>query len=190
MRQDSPARFSVPQPRRAAALRWVLAPVVLASLTLGLAGSARAQALKVGVFDKQRIVDESRLGIAARERFEGQQQQAEQQVSERQRAFEALQAEYNQKAQVLSEERRLDMQRQVARARDEWQAAASNADRDLQRAYQTALLEIVGKMDPVIAEFGRQQGFDLLFDQTQAAFWSQPLDVTQAIIEALNTRFP
>lgn len=173
-------------------LRLVRLAVVAAILGAAfVAQPAAAQSgLKIAWFDKQRIVDESKLGIASRERFEKQQQAAEAEVSEKQKAFETLQQSYNQKAQVLSEDKRVEMQRQVAKLRDEWQAAGSNADRDLQRAYQQALMDIVSKMDPVIAEFARQNGYDLMFDQTQVTFGSAAIEVTEALIKKLDAVYP
>ena len=173
------------------------APVRLAALAvvglavLAAAGPALAQSsLKLGWFDKQRIVDESQLGLVTRERFEKLTQVAEAEVAVKQKAFETLQQSYNQKAQVLSEDKRIELQRQAAKARDELQAAASNADRDLQRAYQSALLDIVNKLEPVIAEYARANGYDLLFDQTQVTFGSAGLEVTDPLIKKLNEVYP
>ena len=82
-------------------------------LTLVFAQPASAAPLKVGVFDKQRIVDESQLGLAARGRFEELQSQREGEVAEKQKTLEKLQQSYQQKAQVLSEEKRLQLQREL-----------------------------------------------------------------------------
>lgn len=170
----------------------VLIAGALAVSLAALAGAppATAQDLKVAVFDKQRIVDESRLGAATRARFEKQQKEAENEVIEKQKAFEAIQASYQQKAQALSEEKRLELQRQVAKARDEFQAVAQNADRDLQRAYQQSLLDIVKKMDPIILAFAEEKGYDLMFDQTQFVYGAKALDVTNQIIARLDAAHP
>ena len=163
---------------------------ILALLVTIVPVAASAQALKVGVFDKQRIVDESKLGVAAKGRFEKIQGERETEVATKQKAFEALQQAYDQKASVLSEDKRLEMQRDIARSRDELQSSAANADRDLQRAYQTALMEIVGKVDPIIDEYGKANGYDLLFDRQQCAFAKQALDVTADIITKINAAHP
>lgn len=168
--------------------RIALAPLVLVA-GLSLAAPAAAQ-LKIGVFDKQRVVDQSKLGRAAKERFERLQGQREQDVAEKQKAFETLKQSYEQKASVLSEEKRRELARQVERAKDELQAAAINADRDLQRAYEQALVEIVNKIEPVIAEFGRENSYDFLFDVTSVAFTRQSHDVTEDVIRKLNAVHP
>jgi outer membrane protein len=164
----------------------------LATLALVLAAAvpAAAQGLKVGVFDKQRIVDESKLGLAAKVRFEKLQAAREQEVAEKQRAFETMQQEYTQKASILTEDKKLDLQRELARARDEWQSSARNADRDLQRAYETALVDIVGKVDPVIEEFGRTNGYDFLLDVTQVSFARPSHDTTPQLIAKLDALYP
>ena len=162
--------------------------VVLAALAA--AGPAAAQGLKIGVFDKQRIVDDSKLGLSAKTRFEGLQAAREAEVAEKQKAFEQMQAEYSQKASILTEDKRLEMQRGLARARDEWQSSAQNADRDLQRAYETALIDIVSKIDPVIQEFGRSNGYDFLLDVTQVSFAREAHDVTPQLISKIDALYP
>lgn len=165
-------------------------PVAIALLAVLVAATASAQSLKIGVFDKQRIVDESKLGVAAKARFEKLQADREAEVATKQAAYEALQKAYEQKASVLSEDKRLEMQRDIARSRDELQSAASNADRDLQRAYQTALLDIVSKVDPIVAEHGKSNGFDMLFDRTQCAFAKDVLDITKELIAKCDAAYP
>ena len=83
-----------------------------------------------------------------------------------------------------------DMTRRLARARDEWQSAARNADRDLQRAYETALMDIVTKVDPVIQEFGKTNGYDFLIDGAQLAFSKEAHDVTSQLISKIDALYP
>ncbi len=168
-------------------------PLVLAlatALVLLAAAPASAQGLKIGVFNKQRIVDESKLGLGQKTRFEKVQAAREQEVAEKQRHFEQLQQDYGQKASILTEDKKLDLQRQLARASDEWQSAARNADRDLQRAYETALVEIVSKVDPIIQEFGRTNGYDFLMDSAQLAFARDAHDVTPLLIAKIDALYP
>jgi Skp family chaperone for outer membrane proteins len=170
------------------------AAFALAALALvGSTASAQAPAaagLKLGKFDKQRVVDESKLGTGAKARFEKLQASRETEVEDKRKAYEALQKAYEQQEGVLSEEKKLERQRELARSRDELQSSAGNADRDLQRAYQQALVEIVQKLDPVIEDFAKAEGYDFLFDQTQFAFAKEAYDVTDKIIAKLNAVHP
>ena len=163
--------------------------VLAASIALLAAAPVSAQGLKIGVFNKQRIVDESKLGLSAKTRFEGLQAAREAEVAEKQKAFERMNADYSQKASILTEDKRLELQRELARARDEWQSAAQNADRDLQRAYETALIDIVSKIDPVIGEFGRTGGYDFLFDINQVSFAREAHDVTPQLIAKIDALY-
>ena len=168
-------------------------PVVLAlaaAFALLAAAPVSAQGLKIGTFDKQRIVDDSKLGLGAKTRFEKIQSAREQEVAEKQRSFEQMQQDYSQKATILTEDKKLDLQRELARARDEWQSAARNADRDLQRAYETALMDIVSKVDPIIQEFGRTNGYDFLVDSAQLAFARDTHDVTARLIAKIDSLYP
>ncbi len=166
-------------------LRLALATVVLAT-----AMPLSAEGLKIGVFDKQRIVDESQLGKVIKTRFEKQQADREAEIEGKRKTFEAAQKAYEQQASVLSDEKRLERQRELARQRDELQSAMSNADRDLQRAYQQALLELVQKLDPLIADFAKAEAYDFLFDQEQYAFARDGFDITNKVIAKVNATYP
>ena len=166
--------------------------VTLLALALAVyAPAAFAQgAVKIGVFDKQRIVDESALGKGVKTRFEKQQTDREAEIEAKQKAFDAAQKAYEQQSAVLSDEKRLERQRELARQRDELQSDMSNADRDLQRAYQQALVELVQKLDPLITDFAKAEGYDFLFDQQQFAYAKDGYDVTDKIIAKVNATFP
>jgi len=163
--------------------------VVLALIAAATPASAQTSA-KIGVFDKQRIVDESGLGKGVKVRFEKQQTDREAEIEGKQKAYEAAQKAYEQQAGVLSDEKRLDRQRELARMRDELQSAVGNADRDLERAYKQALVELVQKLDPVITDFAKTEGYDFLFDQQQYAYAKDGFDVTDKVIAKVNATYP
>jgi outer membrane protein len=157
---------------------------------LGASAASAQTAAKIGVFDKQRIVDESGLGKGVKVRFEKQQTDREAEIEGKQKSYEAAQKAYEQQAGVLSDEKRLDRQRELARMRDELQSAVGNADRDLERAYKQALVELVQKLDPVITDFAKTEGYDFLFDQQQYAYAKDGFDVTDKIIAKVNATYP
>jgi Skp family chaperone for outer membrane proteins len=172
-------------------MRHVLRLVAPAALLLLAALPAAAQgSLKIGTFDKQRIVDESKLGVGAKSRFEKLQTAREAEIDEKKKSFEGLRKTYEQQEGALSDEKKLERQRELARLRDEVQSAMDNADKDLERAYQQALVEIVQKLDPVIADFAKSGNYDFLLDQTQFAFGKPDFDVTSQLIAKIDALYP
>jgi len=168
-----------------------LVVVAAALISLAVAQAALAQsALKLGTFDKQRLVDESKLGQAVKSKFEKLQKAREGELEDKKKAFDALARAYEQQAPVLSDEKKAERQSELARAQDDLRSDAANADRDLERAYNQSLIELVQKLDPVIQDFARAEGFDMLFDQQQYAFAKEALDVTDKLIAKVNTMFP
>ncbi|MEM7246763.1 MAG: OmpH family outer membrane protein, partial [Acidobacteriota bacterium] len=127
---------------------------------------------------------------AEKKRFEKLQAEREAEVSAKQSAFQEKQRSYQQRLSVLSEEKRLEAQRELARARDDFEATASNADRDLQRAYQSALLEIVAKIAPVVTDYAQATGYDFVFEVSQVEFALDVHDITDALIAKMNEVHP
>lgn len=164
----------------------LLAPV----LVLVLAPAAARAELKLGVFDKQRIVDESKLGTAAKARLDKLVTTRQTEVEEKKKGFETLRKTYEQQQAALSDEKKLERQRELARLRDEVQSIMENADRDLQRATQQAQIELAQKINPVIEEFAKAEAFDFLFDQEQYFFAKPDYDVTVKLIAKLDAAFP
>lgn len=172
------------------AVRPQIATLVVAAVLACFAPLAARADMKIGTFDKQRMVDQSKLGSGAKSRFEKLQSAREGEIEERKKAFESLKKTYETQAGALSDEKKLEKQRELARMRDEVQSAMDNADRDLQRAYQQALVEIVQKLDPVLAEYAKAESYDFLFDQTQFAFAKPEYDVTDKIIAKIDAMYP
>ena len=164
----------------------VLAPALL----LVLAPAAVRAELKIGTFDKQKIVDDSKLGTAAKARLDKLVTARQAEVEERKKAFETMRTTYEQQQAALSDEKKLERQRELARLRDEVQSIMENADRDLQRATQQAQIDLATKINPVIEAFARAEAFDFLFDQEQYFFGKTDYDVTLKLIAKLDAAFP
>ena len=162
-----------------------LAFLAPAALVLLAPAAARAD-LKIGTFDKQRIVDQSKMGAAAKGRLDQLVTSRQNEVEEKRKAFEALRKTYDQQQAALSDEKKLERQRELARMHDEVQSAMDNADRDLQRATQQAQIELAQKINPVIEEFAKTEAYDFLVDQEQYFFAKAAYDITDRIIAKLD----
>ena len=176
--------------RRFFALPSPVATLMLAAVVACLAPVAARADMKIGTFDMQRMVDQSKLGTGAKGRFEKLQSAREAEIEDKKKSFEALKKTYETQAGALSDEKKLEKQRELAKMRDEVQSAMDNADRDLQRAYQAALVEIVQKLDPLIADYAKTEGYDLMLDQTQFAFARPEYDITDKIIAKIDAMYP
>ena len=172
---------------RARAILRRLAPLAVVALLAPAAAHAQA---KIGVFDKQRIVDQSKLGTTAKTKLDKLVTARQDEVEGKRSAFEGMRKTYEQQQAALSDEKRLERQRELARQHDEVQSLMDNADRDLQRATQQAQIELAQKINPVIEDYAKTEGFDFLFDQEQYFYAKPQYDVTDAIIAKLDAMYP
>ncbi|MEC9376422.1 MAG: OmpH family outer membrane protein [Pseudomonadota bacterium] len=140
--------------------------------------------LKVGVVNVGRLLQESPQAVAATQSLEDE-------FAPRRREFLALQSAYEAKAAQLEQDRDVmgaserenvqrdlrDDQRELLRTQNEFRE-----DLDIRR--NEALGKVQQEVFIVIDEFGKSQGYDLIFAEG-IVFASKEVDVTQQILEKL-----
>ena len=160
-------------------------------LTFAVAtGLAHAQGtgMKIGVFDANRVSEESDEGkrIASRltafgERKKGEITAKEKEISEMRQQLESqtlsLSPEKQTQIQKDIQKKGLELQQAQESARNEFQIEVSEA----QNKFQEQLLRVIN-------QFGRDEGFTLVLERQTGgvAFAAESIDVTTAIVDKFN----
>lgn len=158
---------------------------------LGFGGgvSAGAEELKIGVFDMQKIMRDSKKIAGYREKFGVT-------MEEKRRQFEAKQAAVKQGEEVLAadgpalsvkdrktrEDRHAAEVRELKRMRDDVDAELQKMDRALT---QQVFVDLTG----VVTAVGEKEGYDLVFEKTASgvAYARTKLDMTDKVIAAYDS---
>ena len=178
-----------PMRNRSAIRRARLAPVALVLATmLAVVAPARADGYKIGVLHVERILQQSDAAKAAHDRIEREFKPRADDITTKEGALKAAQAEYEKQRQGLSDderasrERRLDLQaRDIERLRQQF-------NEDLRARQFEELDKLKGELDKVLTSYAKANDYDLIL---QDALWvGKSVDITDDVIKALNASMP
>jgi outer membrane protein len=171
--------------------RRTLCGVALAGLTVLAAGPAvRAQTAKIGVFDAQRVSEETEEGKRVQVELTTFRDGKQKEISAKQEAISELQKQLSQQALSLSAERRTALEKDIQKHMLELQTLTDAAGRELQLEVAAAQSGFQAKLEAAVASFAKDQGFDLILDRGMIVWMNPSVDVTTAIVDRFNGMFP
>jgi len=164
---------------------------ILAMFLVAATAAVRAQsppALKVGVFDANRVSEETDEGkrIAAKLSAFGDKKKAELVAKEKEIAD--LRTQLDSQNLSLSPEKQQQMQKDVQKKGLELQQGQEAARNEFQIEVSEAQNKFQEQLIRVISQFGRDEGFTLVLERSTGgvAFASESIDVTTAIVDKFN----
>jgi outer membrane protein len=165
--------------------------VILTVLIASASAAVWAQsptALKVGVFDANRVSEETDEGkrIAAKLSAFGDKKKAELMTKEKEIAD--LRSQLDSQNLSLSPEKQQQIQKDVQKKGLELQQAQEAARNEFQIEVSEAQNKFQEQLIRVISQFGRDEGFTLVLERSTGgvAFASESIDVTTAIVDKFN----
>ncbi len=165
--------------------------VTLLATALLAATAASAQTpstLKVGVFDANRVSEETDEGkrIAAKLSTFGEKKKGE--LAAKDKEIADLRAQLDSQNLSLSPEKVQQMQKDVQKKGLELQQAQEAARNEFQIEVSDAQNKFQEQLIRVINQFGRDEGFTLVIERSTGgvAFASESIDVTTAIVDKFN----
>src|SRR5882672_9323790 len=164
---------------------------ILAMFLVAATAAVRAQsptALKVGVFDANRVSEETDEGkrIAAKLSAFGDKKKAD--LAAKEKEITDLRAQLDSQNLSLSPEKVQQMQKDVQKKGLELQQAQESARSEFQIEVSDAQNKFQEQLIRVINQFGRDEGFTLVLERSTGgvAFASESIDVTTAIVDKFN----
>jgi outer membrane protein len=134
----------------------------------------------------QRIASESSDGKASSSRIEALRQRKANELTEKNKMVEALQAK--QRSAVMSESASAQVQKDIDKAQVDIQRMTQDAQGELQDLQNELQLDFQRKVGPVIEQIAREKGLQLLFSQGDSGLiWADAgLDLTADVIRRLD----
>ncbi len=170
-------------------IRSILSISVLSLLAASFA-PAQAQAVKIGVFDPQRISENTQMGKKVQDELSAFRDRKQGEIDAKEQSIASLQQELSEKALSLSADKRTQMEKDIQLQLLDLQSAREGATRELQLEIAAAQQTFEEKLFRAVEAFGRDEGFELLLQRDLVAWSSAAVDVTTAIADRFNTMFP
>ena len=162
--------------------------ILVISLVAAQAGASAQTALKVGVFDANRVSEETDEGkrIAAKLSQLGEKKKGE--LAAKEKEIQDIRAQLDSQNLSLSPEKVQQLQKDAQRKGLELQQAQEAARNEFQIEVSEAQNKFQEQMIRVINQFGRDEGFTLVIERSTGgvAFAAESIDVTTAIVDKFN----
>jgi len=160
-------------------------------LLAGLMGStASAQALKVGVVDFTRAINETNEGKAAQSRLDSMVAGKKAELEQMEASLQALAQEYQAKAPTLSAEARQGYEQRLYQGQGELQQSAAMNEQAMQAQYVQVMDTVFNSLKAHAEAIGKAEGYTVILESSQGGvlFAKDGIDLTDRVIASANGR--
>ena len=162
--------------------------VTLAVAALAAPMFAQSAPARLAVIDVNKVLMSSTAGKAAYEKLKKMQDERIARAKKLDEEMQALDNDINTKKLSLSEEKLVDLQKQLSDKKISMQRYAQDADREVGEARDKALAELENKIKPVIDAVGKEMGFAVIFNKFESGlvYASDAIDITDTVVKRFN----
>lgn len=168
----------------------LMAVAGLLAVTAPLA--AQAPATKIGYIDTRRVIQEAPGAVEARNTIEKEMAGFEAQLKAMQDSMQAMMADYQQKSLVMSADAKQKREQEIMQKQQGFQQRAQDLNTQAQRRQAELMQPIMTKVEQIIGDVRKAEGFGIVFDIASEAIVSADpaLDITSKVIERMRAATP
>jgi outer membrane protein len=146
---------------------------------------------RIAFVNPQYVFSASRDGKAAATELQSLQNKKNAAISAKTKEVEALEQKLAQNASMLNDDARSLLQRDVARAKVDFQRLVEDAEAEVQQKRQEFERAFSRKLFPAIGEVAKARNLWAVFSTESALMWHQPaLDISDEIVGRLDGAAP
>jgi outer membrane protein len=160
------------------------------ALALGVAGTSRAEEVKIGIVDVEQALLSTDEGKAAREEISRKQREARGQIEPMMQQRNAIAEELKGKKYVLSDDAMFQKQVQLAELENKIKSKIEELDGQLKIEQGKVLAPLETKMRGIIESIGKEQGFALILQRNNpyVMYSREALDITDQVVARFNQK--
>ena len=171
---------------------FITALAVAIAITLGLGMTARNASaegvVKIGVFNLQKAINDSKKGQAAKSRLVSKFDRLNKQLQAEEAEIKKLQQDMDRQASMLSYEARTEKEKTLRRKMRDFQDHYNDATKEMQKEEMEATKPIVEELLKIAADIGKERGYTLIMESQKAGIVYAPdaLDITEDVVKQLD----
>lgn len=174
---QTPSTAKQPDPPPAAALPQPPAPAPVPFREGG----------KFGWVNVQAVASQSAEGKNAATRINGRREQLQKELTDKQKALQALQQKLETGGPLLNETSRAAMQSDLERQQKDLTRQAEDAEQDIERLTQQLQQEFLAKLQPAIQRVAKERNVDFIFStEGGLVHAAMDLNLTEDVIKAVD----
>ena len=147
---------------------------------------------KIAFVVLQRIANESAEGKAASTRIQALQQKKAQELADKQKQLQGIQAKLEKEASVMSATAQADLTKQAERINTEIQRFTQDAQQELGELQQQLQQQFEARVTPVLEEVRKEKGLLLIFNGPDSGLVAADpgLDISTDVIKKMDAAKP
>lgn len=144
--------------------------------------------IKIGVVNTEKILRESQPALAAHKKIDQEFLPRDAEIKEMAEQARVMQERLEKKGAVMSEADRLELERELANLSRTYQRAQRQMREDLTARQNEEYGVILNLIDNAIQQIAEKERYDLILQLQDSVYRSQRIDITDQVIEVLNSR--
>ncbi len=163
-------------------MKRVLMTAAAVMISLAMATGAMAADLRIGVIDFQRVLKESRAGIAAQDEIKRKADELESGLRAKGEEIDALQKQLEREALVLSQEKRQEKERDI-RIKINDAKTLQKTYRDDFKIFEVQLIKRIQKeFFDLVESIGKRDGYTMILEKVGVLYIQDSVDITDRLI--------
>jgi outer membrane protein len=169
-------------------MRTLFAPIMAVAGLLAVSAPLSAQALKIGYIDTQRVFQEAPGAADARATMEREMKAFQTQLNAMEDSLKAMYTDYQQKQLLMSADAKQKREQEITAKNQTFQQRAQELQQQAQRRQQELMEPITKKVEEIIGDVRKAEGFAIVFNIASEAIVSADpaLDLTQKVIDRMK----
>jgi outer membrane protein len=157
---------------------------LVAVALIAAAPLARAQDLKIGVVNSDRILRDSTPARAAMQKLEGEFSKRDKELQDIGARLKSSAERFEKDAPVMTETDRSRRQRELAEMDREFQRKQREFREDFNQRRNEELQALLERTNRIIRQMAEQEKYDLIVQE--AVYFNPRIDITEKVLRALN----
>lgn len=169
--------------------KYFLILLALLGLLVGPSvASAQSAAVKVGIVDMARVINETDEGKAAKNRLEREMTRRQNELDRKQREFETFATDLQSSFDMLSDDAKAQRMQSYQEKATELQQLYANHQQELARAEAEATSKIVERVITVVRDIASRGNYTMILDNAAVVYAGSGTDITAQVIRAYNEK--
>jgi len=161
--------------------------IIISILFLFLLISASNAKAKVGYIDLQRLVNESKMGQAARQEIQKLRKKKEKIVEEKLNQINILKQFINDQGDKMGADAKREKIKELQKNYKEYQRMVEDAKEDITREDRELVAFILDKADGVLKKVAKKEKFSIIIKDPDSIGYLDPdVDITDKVLKALD----
>jgi outer membrane protein len=163
--------------------------LALAAFLICLASGAAAQgSFKLGVFDPNKLLTNSKLGQSLQDDLNKFRVGKEAEIKKSGDDLEKRAAQYKAGVASMSDERREEVETELTQLRRDLERSTHDADDELTRRRQKAYKQLSEDVSAILEDYGKKNGYTVILDRSFCAFAAPSVDISDDLVRLLDSR--